>query len=51
MTDEKREKREFDRRTFIGAVAVVGAGAALAVREYISKQEQEDKRVDQLGLW
>jgi myo-inositol 2-dehydrogenase / D-chiro-inositol 1-dehydrogenase len=32
MTDEKKEegKRDFDRRTFIGAVAAVGAGAMLA---------------------
>ncbi|MGA8182374.1 MAG: Gfo/Idh/MocA family oxidoreductase [Terriglobia bacterium] len=32
MTDEKREegKRDFNRRTFIGAVAAVGAGAVLA---------------------
>jgi hypothetical protein len=22
-----------------------------AVREYIQKQEQEDKRLDQMGLW
>ena len=32
MTDEKtdKEKRDFNRRTFIGAVAAVGAGAVLA---------------------
>jgi predicted dehydrogenase len=32
MTDEKteKEKRDFDRRTFIGAIAAVGAGAVLA---------------------
>jgi predicted dehydrogenase len=32
MSDEKndKEKRDFNRRTFIGAVAVVGAGAVLA---------------------
>ena len=32
MSDAKtdKEKRDFDRRTFIGAVAAVGAGAVLA---------------------
>src|SRR5208282_65197 len=32
MTDEKpeKERKDFDRRTFIGAVAAVGAGAVLA---------------------
>src|SRR5208337_4719210 len=32
MTDEKteKEKKDFSRRTFIGAVAAVGAGAVLA---------------------
>ena len=32
MTDEKsdKEKKDFNRRTFIGAVAAVGAGAVLA---------------------
>ena len=30
MDDEKREKRDFNRRTFIGAVAALGAGAVLA---------------------
>ena len=30
MTDEKTEKRDFNRRAFMGAVAVVGAGAVLA---------------------
>jgi predicted dehydrogenase len=30
MTDEKTEKRDFNRRAFLGAAAVVGAGAVLA---------------------
>lgn len=31
-------------------VSTVGSGEAV-VMEYIKKQEQEDERLDQLGLW
>ena len=54
LTRVYRERK----RNFVGQhfwargyfVSTVGRDAAV-VREYVKKQEQEDERLDQLGLW